>query len=393
VVVEMPAAEPRRLLGVDLGPDEVSSLLGRLGFGVSGEDPLSVVVPTYRPDVTRPADLVEEVARIYGYDRIPATIPHGPGRGLSVSERRRRRICSVMVGAGYHEIISFPFIGSAEMGRLGLDAGDRRAAPVAMRNPLSEDQKWLRTTLIPGLLDAVRVNQARNRPSVALFETGLVFFPGDGEVPDQPQRLAFVAAGRRPAPAWAAEPGERDATDAVGTGEMLAREVGADWSVEQGEDPVFHPGRCGVVSMDGQPVGVVGEIHPATAARFGVAGRVAAGEFDLDALLESAEPSGFVAPSPFPPVVFDLAFELDEGVPAGSLLAAIREAGGRSVEEVGLFDIFTGPPLPPGTKSLAVRLTVRHAERTLTDDDVVPLRQAIAAEVEKRLGGRLRGDS
>ena len=100
-----------------------------------------------------------------------------------------------------------------------------------------------------------------------------------------------------------------------------------------------------------------------------------------------------MAPSPFPPVVFDLAFELDEGVPAGSLLAAVREAGGRSVEEVGLFDIFTGPPLPPGTKSLAVRLTVRHAERTLTDDDVVPLRQAIAAEVEKRLGGRLRGDS
>jgi phenylalanyl-tRNA synthetase beta chain len=210
-------------------------------------------------------------------------------------------------------------------------------------------------------------------------------------LPAQPRRLAFAAVGRRPGPAWAESTGERDATDAVGVWETLAAALGIEASVEPGDDPAFHPGRCAVVLAGGEPVGVVGEIHPSVAARFEITGRVAAGELDLDALITDPGASGFRPPSPFPPVVFDLAFDLDQRVAAGDLIRVVRASGGDLVEDVELFDVFEGGPLEEGRKSLAVRLTVRHAERTLTDEEVAPLREQIAASVAGDLGGRLRG--
>ncbi|MCJ7724869.1 MAG: phenylalanine--tRNA ligase subunit beta [Acidimicrobiia bacterium] len=391
IVVDLPAGETRRLLGVDIPADQIVGILTRLGFEVEGDGPFRASVPTYRPDVTRPADLVEEIARLYGYDNIPSTLPRGPGKGLSETQRRTRLAKSAMVGAGYSEVLNFSFVGPDAIAALGLPADDPRSRAVSIRNPLNEEQGLLRTSLLPGLLAALRINQTRHQPSPALFETGLVFFPSSGDVPDQPQRLAFAAVGPRPEPSWSADAGDRDATDAVGMWETLAAALGVEAAVEQGSDAAFHPGRCGTVLAGGTPVGVVGEIHPSLAKRFEVTGRVAAGEIDLDALLAAETGAAFRIPSALPPVVFDLAFDLADEVAAADLIRTVEEAGGPSLESAVVFDVFTGAPLAEGRKSLALRLTIRDAKRTLTDEEVAPLREAVARAVADRLGGRLRG--
>jgi phenylalanyl-tRNA synthetase beta chain len=389
--VSLPKGEPRRLLGIDLEPAEISDLLVRLGFTVEGEDPFQVAVPTYRPDVTRAADLVEELARLNGYDKIPSSLPRGPGEGLPVWEQRRRLVRRTMAGAGFHEIMSYSFVGRGEIEALGLPGDDPRRLMVAVRNPLSEEQGFLRSSLLPSVLGALRVNLARGRSDVAVFEVGRVFFPSDDEVPYQPQRLTFAAGGRRPGPLWQHGEVRRDARDAVGVWETLAEALGVDYTLGQAEETPFHPGRCGVVSADGSAIGVIGELHPRVASVFGIDERVALGDFDLDVLLKAPAPWVFHTPSSLPPVVFDLAFDLDQSVAASMLTGAIREAAGPGLERLEIFDVFSGPPLDQGRKSIAVRLTFRHRDRTLTDEELVPVREAIVESVAANLDGRLRG--
>ena len=389
--VALPAGEAGRLLGVDLSGTEIAAILERLGFRVAGDDPLAVTVPTYRPDVTRAADLVEEVARLYGYDNIPVRVPHGPGGGLPLGERGRRRVRETMVGAGFHEMLSYSFLGRSDVDAMRFPAEDPRSTPVAIRNPLNEEEGVLRTSLLPGLLKALRLNQARNNEDVSLFEVGRVFLPGDGPIPDQPERLAFAAVGAVPGPEWAGKRARRDARDAVGVWETLAAALAVPARFSQSVEAAFHPGRAGRIEVDGVVIGVVGEIHPSVSEGFEVVGRVAAGEIDLGALVGARPEHRFVAPSPHPPVVFDLAFDVEAAVPAADLVDVVRGAGGPTVERVRLFDVFTGPPLGEGRKSLGVRLTVRDPARTLTDEDVAPLRERIAAAVADGLGGRLRG--
>jgi phenylalanyl-tRNA synthetase beta chain len=391
ITVSLPAGESTRLLGVPLARDTVAGYLRRLGFGVAGDDPMQVTVPTYRPDVARPADLVEEVARLHGFDAIPDRVPMGTGEGLPVDEERRRRARQVMVGAGYFEIMSYSFVGADAISALGLPDSDRRTRPIAIRNPLSEEEGVLRTTLLPGVLRAVRVNQARNRRDVAVFEMGRVFLPGDGPIPDQPYALAFAAAGRVPAPAWAGSRPERDATDAVGLWETFAAAMRADGRIVQDDVPGFHPGRAARVLAGERVLATLGEIHPAVAEAYGIGGRVAVGEIDLQALLEAASYRQFRAPSAYPPVVFDLAFDVAAELPAASLLDAVRSAAGDELESLELFDLFSGPPLAPGRKSLAVRLTFRAPDRTLTDEELAGVRARIVDGAADAVGAVLRG--
>jgi phenylalanyl-tRNA synthetase beta chain len=390
-VVPLPRTEPARLLGVELGAEHIADLLSRLGCSVVGQGPWEVTVPTYRPDVTRPADLVEEIARLHGYDEFPSRLPKGVGEGLPVWERRRRLVRRALVGAGCFEVLTFSFQGPDEIEALGLPEGDPRRSLVRVRNPLSEEQSCLRTSLIPGLLGALRTNAARGRGDAAVFEMGRVFFPSSGDLPDQPRRVAFAATGRVPGPRWEGSAGERDARDGVGLWEALAAALGLESRIEQAVEPPFHPGRCGRVLAGGAVVGLVGELHPAVAARFGLTGRVALGDLDLEALLAPAPVREFTAPSAYPPVVFDLAFDLAEEVPAASLVEAVRGAAGALLERAEIFDLFRGGPLGEGRKSLAVRLTFRDPQRTLTDEDLVPVRGRITAGVAAALGGRLRG--
>jgi len=389
--VELPAGEPTRLLGVELDAATVTGYLQRLGFAVEGDDPLAVTVPTFRPDVTRPADLVEEVARLHGFDAIPARVPMGTGLGLPVAEARRRLVRRTMVGAGYFEIMTYSFVGADDIADLGLEEGDPRGRPVAIRNPLSEEEGVLRTTLLPGVLRAVRINQSRHHEDVAVFEMGRVFLPSEGPIPDQPYSLAFAAAGAVPGPAWQGGRPERDVFDAVGLWETLRRTLGVEGELVQEAPAGFHPGRAGRVVRDGRTLAELGEIHPAVAERYGIVGRVAVGEIDLEGLLGEAPVRRFRAPSPYPPVVFDLAFDLPAEAPAAELETAVAAGAGPNLESLELFDVFTGPPLAEGRKSLALRLTFRAPDRTLTDEELAPVRAGIVERVEERLRGRLRG--
>ena len=386
--VLLPEGEAERLLGIPIDSSVSADYLRRLGFEVVGDGALEVKVPSFRPDVTRPADLVEEIARIHGYDRIPARLPFGRGGLVPDWLRRERRLRDLLTGAGYAEVWNFDFLDLDDLVALGLPEGDPRLATVELRNPLSEEQSRLRTTLLPGLLHGIATNQARNLSEAALFEMGTVFFRSDGELPEQPGRLAFAAVGRV-APGDLADARIRDARDASGLMAMIGRALRRDVRLEQAVSPGYHPGRAARVLLDEEEIGVVGELHPGVAERFDIVGPVAMGEIALGPLAHRVHQ--FAPPSVFPPVVFDLAFDLDDAVAAGRLLEVIAAAAGSLLEDLVVFDVFRGDPLAAGRKSVAVRLTFRHPERTLVDDELVPVREAITTSVDDELGGQLRG--
>ncbi len=389
VIVDLPDHEAERLLGVEIAVDQQVGYLTRLGFGVDGTNPMRVTVPTYRPDVTRPADLVEEIARIHGYNEIPSRLVIGRGGGLNEQQRAVRAVRSIMAGAGFYEIMSFDFLGLAEIQSLRLDEDDPRLDPVRIRNPLNEEQEYLRTTLLPGLLAGLRRSTQRNRPNAALFEMGSVFLRGDASLPDQPEHLAFAATGARSeSPLDAA--GDYSVEDALGTVEVLLGSLGIDATIKQRSVAGLHPGRSGSVMTDGTEIGVVGELDPDVSDSWDLNGRVIVGEFDL-ALLAPGPPVPFVVPSPYPPVVFDLAFDLPNKAATADLLAAVEATAGGDLERIVVFDVFRGGPLAVDRKSVAVRLTMRSAERTLSDEEVAPVLSRIAERVSDELGGSLRG--
>jgi len=391
-VISLRQSEVERVVGVALAPAEVRGHLGRLGFGISGDDPLAVAVPTRRPDVARPVDLIEELARLHGYDNIPERIATGPGGGLPAGERRLRKLRGLLAGAGLYETLSFSFIGAADLNALDLPQADPRREGVRVVNPLRDEEGVMRTTLLPGLLKAAAINQGRQLRSVGLFEIGAVFIPGSGKLPEQPEHLAFVLVGEREGDF--SRPGRPvDLRDATGLWEMLADSLRlpSPGRVAATERP-FHPARAAEVSLSDAAIGLVGEIHPAVAARFGITGRVAAGEIELAPLVAVRDDWVFVAPSAYPPAIFDLAFDLDEAAAVGAVLAATRDAAAGLLESVDVFDVFSGAPLAPGRKSVAVRLTLRAHEKTLTDQESAHVRRAVVAAVEAATGGTLRGE-
>ncbi len=399
MVLELPLSEIPRHLGIELDAPTATGLLERLGFGVSGADPLGVTVPTRRPDIRRPIDLIEELARLHGFDKIPGRVATGIGGGLSAAEQRLRTLRRLMAGAGYHEVLCFSFIGAADLDALGLPEGDPRRHGIRVVNPLRDEEGVMRTTLLPGLLKAAGSNAARRNRDVALFETGKVFIPGpaalpgEAELPDQPDHLAFVAIGRRHAD-WESPGRAVDVRDATGVWELIAARMGlAHTRVVSSSALPLHPGRAAEIHIGGVVAGTVGELHPTVASRFGLEGRVVVGEINLAAVLADRPHWQFRPPSQYPPVIFDLAFDVDEAVPAGSILDAIREGAGEDLEDIEVFDLFTGDQLGAGRKSLAVRLTLRSVDRTLTDDEMVPLRRRVVDAVAEATGGHLRGEA
>jgi len=389
--VEYPLSETERILGMALDSEITADLLTRLTFGVSGTDPLTVTVPTRRPDVRVPADLVEEIARLYGFDRIPDTVPQGPGGGLSYRERRLRLVREIMVGAGFHQLINFSFIGSADLDRLGLADGHPARASISLANPLNDTEEIMRTTLLPGMLKAASRGIARKNETARLYEIGKVFLPGAGKLPEQPDRLAYVMAGERSGD-WIAAGRGFDLYDGTGVWSLLADKLGLhNTELRQASVAPFHPGRCAEIMLDDAVIGAVGEIHPVVSKEFGLSGRVVAAEMDLDEMLLERPPWQYELPSVFPPVVFDLAFALDHDVTASSLIAAVREGASGLLEAVDVFDVFTGGSIGEGRKSIAVRIRLRATDRTLTDEEVVPVRKAIADRVAEVTGGELRG--
>ncbi len=390
--IELAAAEVTRVLGAAIPEQQVAAILTRTGFGVTGTDPMDVEVPTRRPDVSRPVDLIEDVARLYGYDNLPDRVATGLGGGLPAAEVQLRKVRRLLVGAGYSETLLFSFLGRADLDAMQLPADDPRRRGVGVVRPINEDEGVLRTTLLPGLLKAAAVNLGRHLAGARLFEIGSVFLAGEGKLPDQPSHLAFVGAGDV-AGWWMEAASVPDVWDGLGLVRLLTESMRVP-GVEllPSTAPGFHPGRCAEIRVEGETVGIVGEVLPSVAAGFGLKGRVMAGEMRLDALVREALPWNFDPPSTYPPAIFDLAFEVDAGVPAGAVLEAVDAAAGEVLERSDLFDVFSGDPVPPGRKSLAIRLTLRAPDRTLTDEEVGPIRREVVAQVSETTGASLRGE-
>lgn len=397
--VRLDAHDVARLLGSVPDLATGAGYLRRLGFTVeeAGEDAVTVTVPTRRRDITRPADLVEEIARMHGYDNFADRLRTGARGALSPEQRAIRRLRETLVGAGYSEAQTLSFLGQGDLDRLRLADGDERRVGIKVTNPLREEEGTLRTTLIPGLLKAVSTNLGRGGADVALFETGRVFLTApDGEdprIPKQPVMLGFAAHGRLGSAGLNGNARPVDVFTATGVIELLAETFGRDLAVRQAQLPILHPGRGAEVVLDGEVVGFAGELHPAIGRDLGVEGRVAIGELAVAKLLSAVADWQLAPVSGFPPTQFDLAFTLDEAVAAGDLVATVRNAAGPDLESLHVFDEFRGPSLGEGRKSLALRLTLRSSDHTFTDEEMVPVRAAIIAAVAERHGGALRGGS
>ncbi|MCV2393386.1 phenylalanine--tRNA ligase subunit beta [Actinotalea sp. M2MS4P-6] len=425
VTITLPLDLPERVVGVAYTADEVLGTLRALGCGLGevraegGRDVVDATVPSWRPDLQMPVDLVEEVARLTGYDRIGSVLPTAPaGRGFTHAQRMRRRVADALADAGLVETLSYPFVGAAEMDALGWPAEDPRRRTVRLVNPLAETQPELRTAVLLTLGQTARRNVSRGQSDLAIFEVGLVtvadgaaaeaptggVYPGDdvvakirAAVPTQPRHVAGVLAGRREPAGWWGAGRPADHTDAIEAVRLVARTVGAAVEVRAADAMPWHPGRCAEVLVDGRVIGHAGELHPSVVGALDLPPRAVAFEVDLDALIDAAPdaPRQAVPVSTFPLAKEDLAFVVDASVTAAELTEAVRTGATTSVagdvlEDLRLFDVYTGAQLGTGTKSLAFALRLRAADRTLTNDEIVAVRESAVAEAARRCGAVLR---
>jgi phenylalanyl-tRNA synthetase beta chain len=387
-----------RLLGSPVDDETVDGILGRLGFAWAGE---GWQVPPWRDaDVQREADLIEEVARIHGLDKLPTTLParrSAVGR-LTYSQRLRRRVEDLLRDRGLDECISYSFTSPHALARLRLDPADA----LRLDNPLSEDQSVMRPLLLPGLLDAARHNAAHGRPAVALFESAHVYrgsgplhavpkgSPGGATPALERHHLALVETQAAPG-GWRGEGHGADFFTARALLEAVLGAAGVDWRAEPDAEPFLHPGRAASVMAGERKLGWVGELHPRVAAAWDLDRTAAGFEIDIDAVVELTEG---VTPTyrdvtSFPAVLQDIAVVVGEDVAAASVVDTVRAAGGDLLESVEIFDVYRGEQVGGDEKSLALRLAFRAPDRTLTDAEVAERRAAIETALGE-IGGRLR---
>jgi len=410
--------EPARVAGMPIERDRVTDLLTAIGCALNAGDHLNVEVhpPSWRPDLREPADLVEEVLRLIGYDAIPATLPVAPaGRGLTLQQRLRRRVGLALAGAGLVEVLTYPFMGDVDADALGIapDAPERPRTRLA--NPLSETEPYLRSVLLAGLAAAARRNLARGTADFAIFEWGSTFrgtcgAPGvrlgtqvrptseqwdalQASLPEQGQHLAALLVGAATNPGSWGNARAYDWSDAVEAVQVAANALGLRLALQAGSDPAFHPGRCAALFLPDQvtAVGFAGELHPRTCEALGLPPRSCAFEVDLAAMLQAA-PEIRPAPvfSTHPVAKEDLAVVVPAEVSAAAVAASLARGAGELLESVRLFDSYTGPQVPDGHRSLAFALRLRAADRTLGAEEIAAARQGALAAAEHEFGARLR---
>ena len=407
----------RRLVGIEAAEPAIQTCLVQVGCQVDASVlPWTVTAPTWRPDLTMAADLVEEVARLVGYEQIPSVLPPAPASGgLSAPQRARRRVGIALAGGGFIETQSYPFLSPQIFDVLRLPADDPRRRALQLANPLSDEEPLLRTTLIPGLLLTTRRNVARGQTDLALFEQGLVYRPvaDFGQrpprpvvtrrpnadelsavadlLPRQPHRVAVVLAGERERSGWWGSGRAASWADAVAAAHLVAAACGTEVQVGADAHEPWHPGRCASLTVDGQLIGHAGELHPHVVTALDLPARTCAMELELDLLTPLAER---LTPAPqfsnFPVAKEDLALVVDDTMPAAQVAEALRRGGGDLVESVRLFDVYAGEQVGAGMKSLAFALRLRADDRTLTADEVAAVRQAAVAEASRLTGAMLR---
>jgi phenylalanyl-tRNA synthetase beta chain len=408
--VRLRAGRAEGLLGMEIERDDQIAYLERLGFGVEvdGEDLVAAVPADRRYDVTREVDLIEEVARVHGVDEhLPSTLPAvGQAGGLSREQRLRRRAEDAMRDLGFDQIVGWSFTDPGEAARLRLGGDDPRAAGIALSNPLSEEQSIMRTTLLGSLLDAARMNTARDAERVALFESGAVYladggaaaagplageFAGERAAPfREPQRLGCLAAGLLAPKSWRGGEQAADFFALKGVLEGLAERLGVELGFESAAEPFLHPGRAARIAVAGADAGWLGEVHPLVCREWDL--DAATGfELDLAPLLVAARPGeeSFEDVTSFPAVRQDLAVVVPAEVAAAQVREAVLAGGGELLRRAEVFDLYEGEQVGEGRKSLALRLEFGAADRTLTDEEVASLRSRIAAKLEE-IGGSPR---
>ncbi|GLY33713.1 phenylalanine--tRNA ligase subunit beta [Kineosporia sp. NBRC 101731] len=410
--IEMAADFPGRIVGVDWTREQVVENLTAIGCEVSGDDVLTVRAPSWRPDLTVGVDLAEEVARLRGYDQIPSVLPIAPaGTGLTHGQRVRRSVARALAEHGAVEVLTYPFIGAAIHDAFGLAQDDPRRTALKLANPLSDEQPYLRTSVLATLVDAVKRNVSRGFTDLAVYEIGSVTRPAGGApkaghpdvrqrpsvqelaqlnaaIPHQPLHAAIVLTGQRELPGWDGAGRAADWSDALEAALLVARTVHVTPTVTKDENHApWHPGRCARLEIDGKLFGHAGELHPKVVAALGLPPRTVAAEIDLDVLIEAS--GGIVAAQPistFPLAKEDVALVVKDEVPSGDVQSALAAGAGELLESVRLFDVYAQAPIEEGHKSLAFALRFRAPDRTLTAEETASARDAAVAAAAERTG-------
>ncbi len=384
-----------QILGVEIPVDEAASILTRLGCSVEVHpDRLEVDVPSFRPDVEREIDLIEEVLRVWGMERVEAVLPSGNGRAGSLTPAQlwRGRIGAIMRAAGLNETMTYAFSDPQDDERCDM-APSEGELRVELLNPMSGEQAVLRHSLLPGLLRSVSYNQRRGVSDVHLYEIGSSFLTAAGrKQPKERTLLTAVLAGSWHQSTWNDPAVALDFFDGKGIVESLAHEMAFDrFKIRAADRDWLQPGRSAEVLVGGQVVGWLGEVHPSVLARFEVEAPVVALELDMKRLIGSAKPArAFVEPARFPGVEHDIAVVVDEGVSAERLEQSMRSAGGKLLESARVFDVYRGKGVEAGKKSVAFALVYRAQDRTLTTEEVEAAHAKLVRKVLGAVGGELR---
>jgi phenylalanyl-tRNA synthetase beta chain len=420
-MVRLRPSRVAQILGMEVAPERQVEILRALDFEVreaprpaagardggavsrkrserppAGEGAFQVTVPPLRrEDVTREADLIEEIARIDGLEKLPATLParRGAYGVLSPEQRLRRRAVDALVGLGFYEVIGWTFGSREVLDQLRLAADDPRRRAAELEDPLSQEHSHLRTMLLGSLRSIAAYNAARDVADLSLFEVGTVFRLEDERIAER-RALGILMSGTAIPASWRSnDPPRSDFFALKAVLDALAQALGVEVECTAGapqQHPYLHPGRAAEVLAEGRLVGWLGELHPLVLV--GELAGAAAMEIDLDAVIGAAASSSrpYRDLISYPPLRRDVAVSLPEQVPAAEVLAAVRGAGGEWLQEARIFDVYAGPQVGAGRRSLALSLAFRDPERTLTDEDVEPIRGRIEAAVNE-LGGELRG--
>ncbi len=403
VEVDLPISEVERLLGIAIPAEDCASYLRRQNFKVEIKgDNLHVIVPDNRMDIgsepaTGQADLIEEIARIYGYDNIPDTLIEDqmPPQWENLALEREEQARDVLVGLGLRENISYRFTSVADEAQLSPDGKPSTQLYITLANPMDAEKNTLRRTLLINLLENA-VNNARYTNRQLTFEIGAIYLPHQGQqLPDEPRHLGLLLTGARGLNNWAggSPTDNMDFFDLKGMVEGLVSGLhisGASYA--RSTHASLHPGRSAQLSIKGKAIGDFGELHPLVAKTFGLTSApVLVGEFDLDALLDTVNPNNELVPLPTtPPVLQDIALVVNEETPAASVEAVIVKAGGNLLKGVTLFDVYRGEPIPEGHKSLAYNLVYQTDDKTLKDEEVASVHKKIVKAAERELGAKLR---
>ena len=394
--------DAHRMLGIDINSEKIADLLTRLEFGCEiKDDTVLATAPNYRTDIAEgvigKADVIEEIARLYGYDRIPSTRLQAelPPQRTNAAEQRDRTIQDLLVSIGLQEIISYRLTNPEAEARLyPPESKPEMLEYVELKNPIAVEKRVLRRSILASVLEALERN-IRLRDRLQLFELGPVFIPdASQELPREPACLAIAISGKRYPYAWDAKTEqEYDFYDMKGIIESIFNALQiAEYTITTTENPTFHPGKCALISIGDDPIGVFGVLHPLVKENYEfLETDIIAADLDLEALYAHA-PRSFTSESlvAFPPVIEDLAMIVPEATLSADIEAVISKQGGFLLKQVDLFDIFRGEQIGAGMKSMAYRLTYQAPNRTLNDKDVGKLRERIIQQLEKELGAKVR---